>query len=278
MAKVKTYSTKQLSGVRVIGGKDGETRVGKVDRFVFHPRSKRCVGFTVKRPDLALMFKRKDLFIPLDGFTIEDGRVAIAYKEKDMEGKGAIERLGLDWDACVLWEGMPILTESGTECGTVGDIVFERNTGKIISVAADKGSTARKLLGEQVIPADMIRGFKLGVGVELAQDNTDDEDDVQFGAILVDDAVLRLESSGGIAEAAGQQAAIAQHKVKQTVQSTAAKAKPKVDEATKAAGDAVNKGAYATGRQLRRAKGMFAAFKNEYDKAVSDDGSRSTKK
>ena len=265
MAKAKTYSTQQLSGVRVVGGKDGESRIGKVDRFVFHPSSKRCVGFTVNRPDLALMFHRRDLFIPLDGFTVEDGRITLPYKDKEMEGKGALERLGLDWDACVLWEGMPILTESGKECGTVGDIVFEKITGKIVSVAANKGSTAKTLLGEQVIPASMIRGFKLGAGVEL--NITENEDDIQYGAILVSDEVLRLKSEGGIAEAAGQQAALAQHKARTTV----AKAKPKVDQATKAAGGAVNKGAYATGRQLRRAKGMFAAFKDEYDKAKADD-------
>lgn len=270
MASAKTYSTKALSGARVIGGKSGESRIGKVDRFVFHPRSKRCVGFTVKRPDLALMFHRKDLFVPLDGFTIDDGRIALPFKDKEMAGKGAIKRLGLDWDSCVLWEGMPILTENGTECGVVGDIVFAATTGKIVSVVADKGSTARTLLGEQVIPAELIRGFKLGVGAELAQSGDTEEDDIQYGAILVSDDVLHLKSEGGIAEAAGQQAALAQHKVRTTV----GKAKPKVEEVTQAAGKAVNKGAYATGRQLRRAKGMFSAFKDEYDKAVSDGNTK----
>lgn len=273
MTSAKTYSTKELSGTRVVGGKHGDARLGKVDRFVFHPSSKRCVGFTVKRPDLALMFRRKDLFVPLDGFSVEDGRIALPYKEKEMEGKGALERLGLDWDACILWEGMPIITESGTECGTVGDIIFDRVTGKIESVAADKGSTSRALLGEKVIPASMIRGFKLGIGVELATDD-DDDDSIQYGAILVDDSVIGLRTEGGIAEAAGQQAAVAQHKVR----TTAAKAKPKVEKATKAAEDASIKGAFVTGRQLGRAKGMFSAFKNEYDKAVADDKSGSKKK
>ena len=50
-----------------------------------------------------------------------------------------------------------------------------------------------------------------------------------------------------------------------------------VDAAAKATGDAVNKGAYVTGRQIGRAKGMFSAFKDEYDKAVADKP-KSTKK
>ena len=47
--------------------------------------------------------------------------------------------------------------------------------------------------------------------------------------------------------------------------------KPAVSGATKAAGKAVNAGAYATGRQIKRASGMFSAFKEEYDKARKDD-------
>lgn len=47
--------------------------------------------------------------------------------------------------------------------------------------------------------------------------------------------------------------------------------KPAVSTATKAAGKAVNKGAYATGRQIKRASGMFSAFKEEYDKARKED-------
>ena len=45
------------------------------------------------------------------------------------------------------------------------------------------------------------------------------------------------------------------------------KVKPKVNEAAHAAGDAVNKGAYATGKQIGKATGMFSEFKEEYDKA-----------
>ena len=47
--------------------------------------------------------------------------------------------------------------------------------------------------------------------------------------------------------------------------------KPAVSTATKAAGKAVNAGAYATGRQIKRASGMFSAFKEEYDKARKED-------
>ena len=48
----KLTTTDELTGVRVIGGKKGTKRIGKVRRFVFHPKEKRVVGFVVKRPDL----------------------------------------------------------------------------------------------------------------------------------------------------------------------------------------------------------------------------------
>ena len=34
-----TLSTKALYGVRVVGGRSGDKRIGKVRRFVFHPTS-----------------------------------------------------------------------------------------------------------------------------------------------------------------------------------------------------------------------------------------------
>ena len=269
MSRTTTYSTNKLQGVRVVGGKSGSKRIGKVRRFVFHPTSKRCVGFIVKRPDLALMFHRSDLFIPVDGFEIEDGRVAIFHGEKDMEGKRAIARLGLDWDACTMWEGMPILTESGEELGTVGDIVFAHGTGKVISITANQGATAKTLLGQKVIPAKLIRGFKLGRGIELAMEGeeTSAESDPIRGAILVSDQVLQTDNEGGLAEKAGQKTAVAKHKTKQVVDA----AKPKVDEMAKKTGEAINKGAYTVGKQLKASKGMFAEFKKEYDKAVKDE-------
>ena len=262
-------STKALYGVRVVGGKSGDKRIGKVRRFVFHPTSKRCVGFLVKRPDLALMFHRRDLFIPVDGFTIEDGRVAIPYKEHDMEGKGAIERMELDWENCTMWEGMPIISEAGEQLGTVSDVIFKPRTGKVVSITANRGATAKALLGQAVIPSELIRGFKLGIGTSLVAeyDANEGETDPMLGAILVSDEVVVRGTQGGIAEKAGQQTALAKHKVKQT----ATKAKPKIDEAAKQAGEAINKGAYATGKQLKAAKGMFAEFKKEYDKAKGDD-------
>ncbi len=44
-------------------------------------------------------------------------------------------------------------------------------------------------------------------------------------------------------------------------------------QATKAAGKAVNKGAYVTGRQIARTQGMFGKFKDNFKSAMQDQES-----
>ncbi len=90
----KLITTHELTGVRVVGGKNGTKRIGKVRRFVFHPKEKRCVGFIVKRPDLLWMFRRKDKFVSIEGYDIVDGphrhpQRARGHGPRRMQGAGA---------------------------------------------------------------------------------------------------------------------------------------------------------------------------------------------
>lgn len=265
MAK-KSYSTKELTDVRVIGGKSGTKRIGKVRRFVFHPTEKRLIGLIVKRPDLLWMFHRKDLFVSLGGYDLVDGRVALNNQPKTT-GPAAYKDLGVNPDDCVLWVGLPVLAKDKTELGIVGEVVFGTTSGKIRTLVTSSGATANTLLGTRTIPADMIIGFRKGVGAALsltgeegAQENPED---IVYGAVLVSNEAKKIVTEGGLAEKAGAATAVAADK--------AGKATAKVSEtagvAAKVTGEAVNKGAYATGKQLGKTKGMFSNFKNEYDKA-----------
>lgn len=271
----KLITTKELTGMRVIGGKKGNKRIGKIRRFVFHPKEKRVIGFVVKRPDLLWMFHRSDQFVPIDGYDLVDGRVVLR-PDAATSGKAACKAMGLSWDDCVIWVGLPVMTESGSSFGYVGDVTFNRLTGAVESFETDSGAASNALLGKRSIPTDMIRGFKRGMGAAVAPMGAEgvETSEVQLGAMLVADEVAQLDSEGGVAEAAGQATAVAMDKV----QSTVDKAKPAVSKATAAAGEAVNKGAYATGRQISRSKNMFKDFKSEYDKAVAPSGSKSSAK
>ncbi|MEG0072071.1 MAG: PRC-barrel domain protein [Raoultibacter sp.] len=266
----KTISTKELLGLRVVGGKSGTRRIGKVRRIVFHPQEKRCIGIIIKRPDLLLMFHRKDRFAALDSCDLIDGRVCVS-NEPGATDQAACKRLGVDWDECVLWIGLPIIDENGEVFGVVGNTVFNRLTGIVKNIEADKGSAAKALLGTCEIPADMIKGFRRGIGAALSQTGQGQpvDDTVETGALLVSNEVESLTVEGGLAEKAGEATAVVGDKASKVV----AKAKPKVAEAAKITGEAVNKGAYATGKQISKTKGMFSAFKDEYDKARHDDGS-----
>ena len=255
-------TTKELYNVRVVGGKKGTKRIGKVRSFVFHPKERRLIGFMVKRPDLLWMFHRKDLFVSLDGFELDDGRIVLSDDTKTRD-KAACKALDVRLDDCIIWVGLPVVTESGDTLGTVGTVTFSLATGKVDSFVVNTGATANALLGTRSVPAELIRGFKRGVGTALAGQYEGDDETPVLGAIMVDDAAADIAVEGGAAEKAGAATAVAMDKAHTAVD----KAKPKVSEAAHAAGDAVNKGAYAAGKQIGAATGMFSDFKKEYDKA-----------
>lgn len=282
-------TTSNFVGTKVFGGKDGTQRIGKVHCCVFHPTEKRCIGFLVKRPDLLLMFHRSDSFVTLDGFNWEEGALVL-NGEKDTTGAAACKRLGVDWEACVLWVGLVLCTKDGQALGHVGSVEFDQKTGAVSRVFIDEGTTAGVLLGTRELPASMVLGFKRGMGSPLsAYDMQRAQEDMnaptrhemalsdelsEFGALLVTDEAKKIQASGGLAEKAGQATAVAGAKVKDAAESVSESvkkatqtARPTVKKAAKAAGQAVNKGAYATGRQIGRAKGMFSAFKDEFNKA-----------
>lgn len=263
----------ELRGLRVLGGKKGTSSIGKVRRMVFHPRERRVVGFIVKRPDLALMFHRKDLFVQLQGFDMVDGRVVLR-QSPDATDKGACKALGIDYDSCVMWEGLPLMTESGETLGMVGTVTFDRETGTISTVLADAGATANTLLGKRVIPASLIKGFRRGIGVALSTGNDgaeQEDDEVEYGAILVSDAAKDIPAEGSVAEKAGAATAVAVNKVNTTV-------KPAVSNAAKKTTQAVGQGVRAVGKRAEETKDAFSGFKEEYRKAVGPKESASASK
>lgn len=284
------YLVSELRGVAVMElDKHGAPtkRIGKVHHFVFHPRARRVVGFTVKRPDIALMAHRSDVFVAIDRFDIVNGRIVI-QPGKDSMGKPACKRLGVNWDDCVMWQGILLMTEAGTRCGYVGDVRFATESGEVQTVFLDRGKTADLLLGFTELPANLIRGFKLGVGDKLNGEDEDGEDFLR-GAIIVDDEVLTMESEGGLAEKAGAASAVAANKASQAVEAAkpvvaetaqkagavASAAASKASEAASVAASkaevAVNDGAFKLGQQLGKTRGMFSSFKEEYRRALNGE-------
>lgn len=270
-------TTKELQGRKVVGGKKRK-RIGKVRRFVFHPTERRCIGFLVKRPDAALMFHRKDLFVALNGFDLDEGDVVVR-DDPQATDSGAVKALGVNWDACVIWVGMPVMTEGGDLLGYVDVVAFDRQTGAVDHLTTEEGAANSVVLGKRIIPGRLIRGFKRGAGVALVPvdeyQGEDTGDVAEMGAILVADEAAELGTQGGVAAAAGKATAVAADKAKRgaakakaAAAEKAERAKPTAQKVAQRTEEAANAGAFAVGKQLGRATGMFAAFKEEYNKAA----------
>lgn len=257
--KKSIYALSNLKGAPVYDARKPSKRIGKVHSFIFHPHKRRVIGFTVKRPDVMLMAHRSDIFVAFDAFDVDDGHILIS-DDSGSTGRAACKRLGVDWDECVIWQGLPLMTEAGERCGYVGDVRFRTEDGVVLSLLVDRGATADVLLGLTEIPADLIEGFKQGVGDKLI---TAEGDDFMHGAVIVSPEALKISAEGGLAQKAGEATAIAGDKASKVME----KAKPVASDVAKKTGYAVNKGAYAVGKQLSKTKGIFASFKEEYRRA-----------
>lgn len=266
--KKESYRVSELRKLPVHEVRKPKKRIGKVHSFIFHPHKRRLVGFTVKRPDIALMMHRPELFVAFDRFDIEEGIILID-EAKESTGQAACKRLGVKWDECVMWQGLPLLTEAGETFGFVGDVRFRASDGLVESLLVDRGASAGALLGTTEVPGEYIQGFKLGVGAQLTA--TDDEDFLH-GAIIIAPEALALDAEGGLAQRAGEASAVVGDKVSKMVD----KAKPTATHLAQKTEKAVNKGAQAAGEQISKTKGMFAAFKEEYQRAL-DDGEGGSK-
>lgn len=204
-------------------GEEKLVKLGKVHMAVFSPDGATVVGFTVKRPDIAGMVKRPDFFMARDAFgTVEKG--LLLTDEKDGVDDRARERLGIDWDACIMWTGMDAKTSNGRELGYVNNAVFDPKTGAVQKFCVGDGSVAQSLVGSLEIPTSMVRGYSKGY-------------------MIVDPAAANLKLSGGAAAAAGEGYAKAKIAGKKAGEKAGA-----------VASEAIDKGSFALGKALGKAK------------------------
>ncbi len=253
---------------------DAIKKLGRIHALVFHPNKPQVVGFLVKRPDIAWMFRREDAFVAFNGFKImeDDGgkEVIVVKNEPSATGRGALKALGVKLDDCLLWLGMSVICEDKTALGVIGSVDFDEVTGEVREVIISQGATANALLGKRKVSASAIKGFKMGEGAKLNMPESFDEE-APRGAIVVSNEVADLPVLGGAAEKAGSASAVAIDKVQKTYTKVKDKASPTISEAASTAGKAVQKGAYVTGRQVARTKGMFKGFTDEFKKAMDKD-------
>ena len=249
------------------GAEPTPKKLGRVHSLVFSPDSRRVVGMMVKRPDIAGMVKQKDRFVPLDAIAVHEGGVLCRGEKGDFD-EPACQRLALDLDRCIVWEGADVLTEAGKQLGHVMDARFDATSGEVDCFCAQEGSTATALVGSFEIPAAWVRGYSAG-------------------RMIVANEAAGLELSGGLAGKAGEGYAAAKESAKKTAAKVDAKAAAAVDKGSRALGGAIGRAkvagkrmakesgapgsgkeaAAAVSKQLGKTKGMFSGFMREFKDA-----------
>jgi uncharacterized protein YrrD len=164
-------------------------RVGRVREVIFDEAKPLVVGYIVERPRLFMLFDRKDKHLARDRSSVESDGVVVT-DERGAWDRGAEKRLGLAWDATVVWMGMPVRTKSGTKLGAVRDGLYDPATGDLEAIGLTGGTAADITLGVRDLPARFVRGY-------------------EDGFVVLDDAAAATETSGGAAAAAGKGAAVA---------------------------------------------------------------------
>ena len=202
-------------------------KLGKVHNAVFSPGGKLVIGLMVKRPDVAGVVKRDDAFVALDSFALDGANVMVTRPEDGMDA-AAVRRLGVDWDSCIIWSGMDARTLEGKPLGYVSDAEFDEKNGRVQRFSTTDGGMARALLGSFVIEPGMVVGYR-------------------DGYMVVDTGGRAPELDGGLAGAAGEGYARAKAGASQVGKKVGA-----------AAGEAVDKGSFALGRALGKAKRAIA--------------------
>ncbi|WP_051353685.1 PRC-barrel domain-containing protein [Atopobium fossor] len=216
---IKVFTTKPNKNADELALK----RIGKVHQVVFAPNGKKIIGFMVKRPDVVGMIKREDVFLAFDAFDTCDDGIYCTNKKTGI-GSAAIKRLGFDWNTCIMWAGMDVITTSGKRLGYVVDFDFNTATGMVETFKISNGGTAKALIGAIYVPASALQGHR-------------------NQTMIVADGVATQDFSGGFAAKAGEAVGAAQV--------AGAKAGKKV---AKAADKALEKGSYSFGRALGKAR------------------------
>ena len=228
-----------LTGQRVLlfkkttKAKDGTVtdkyqKFGRVRAAVFSPDGKHVAGFVIKRPDVAGMVRRADAFVAWDSLTRMDEKNLLVSRPEDGLNDAALTRLDLDWDRCIMWSGMDAKTTEGKPLGYVSDAEYDERTGRVTRFFTADGGMARALIGSFVIEPDMVRGYR-------------------DGFMVVDVRGRGVELDGGLAGAAGEGYAKAKAGASVVGKKVGA-----------AAGEAVDKGSFALGKALGKARRAIA--------------------
>ncbi len=230
-----------IEGVPVIDARGRS--VGKVERSVFDPAEPKLIGVEVRMRPFLYLIERPRRYVSTAQASLKRSGVRVLPGGR-LEREGGT-RAGIDWERTVVWRGMPVFTEDGTDIGKVDDAELDAE-GRIVSLLVTGGAMRDTAVGRREVPAALIKGF---------------DGDV----VRVSDEFLGTAFTGGFAAGAGRGAAMA---------------KVSAQRAAKAAEKGVVTAGVATVRAVRRSrakrhpKGAWKGFVAGIKEGMSDEERR----
>lgn len=225
--------------------KEHPKELGRVHYAVFSADARTLLGFFVKRKDVLGMVKLRDAFVALDGIVARGNELYVKH-DAMYHDAAAQKRLTSSWDTCLMLQGMDVITTNGEELGHIIDVAVDMPQGAVVELHINDGSVATAMVGHISAPQCSF----------VAYDN---------GHVVLNDAQVGRNLSGGLAGKAGVGYAKAKVEGKKLAQVVA----QKIDDVAPAdvRAEKVRDAGHAVGKQLGKSKRMFSSFIDEFNKA-----------
>ncbi|MRS12612.1 MAG: PRC-barrel domain containing protein [Actinobacteria bacterium] len=144
---------------REVRGSDGRS-LGCVSAVLFHPEGARVAGVQVDPGAVLGVIDRPPRFVLLGLLSAAEGGMSFTIPLADLPKDSAGERvLGVSWHETVIWQRMPVRSESCEEVGHVQDVFFDAVTGDVSKVRITTGAIGDAAVGKLEVPGELIVGF-----------------------------------------------------------------------------------------------------------------------
>lgn len=143
---------------RALVGRNGR-QLGRISAVLFHPSEPRVVGLQVDKGAVLGVIDQRPRYVRLTEVTAgPDETLAIEADAlpKDNAGERA---LGFSWEETVIWHGMPVISATGDQVGTVRDADFDAATGDLALLQVSTGAVGDLAVGRLEVPRALVRGF-----------------------------------------------------------------------------------------------------------------------
>ena len=243
-------------------------KAGRVHFFAFNNKNT-CVGMFVKRPDVALMFRRKDLFAPLSccDFVNEGVIISNDYKKKTEKLR---KEEGLDLDCTFVLDGTDVVTESGENLGVVEELICDSKSGKVEKFVVSDGGLSDTLLGKRTLSGDVIVGLR-AESSQFAIMKTESKDDLSGPVLVVKDSAKQTEHEGGVAKKTAVASVKAKKKAIEAKDVIKEKATPGAKAAKEKASTLAEKGKDSFSETFQSTKDGVVGFRDEFLKAFRSE-------